>query len=92
MSHFEILEIQDLCKRNQNGQLGEYQVGCFRVGVGSFIFLSGNDPRRYLVSRIFIQPVCLYSSVLFAILFALYVNQLHDGRSKCDDDKCTCRQ
>lgn len=81
MSHFEILEIQDLCKRNPKRSAWRIPGWVFPYWSWLFLFFSGNDTRRYLGSRIFIQPVCLYSSVLFAILFSLYVNELHDGRS-----------
>lgn len=69
MSHFEILAPNQVgvCKRNQNGQLGEYQVGCFGVGVGSFFFRSWNDTRRYLVSKTFIQPIRVCCSLFFSL-------------------------
>lgn len=70
-------------EKSKTVSLANTRLGVSVFGVGPFFFLSGNDTRRYLGSRIFIQPVCLYSSVLYAILFSLYVNQLHDGRSKC---------
>lgn len=74
--HFEIMAIEHvghsrLMQEKQIIRLGKYHVG-FGVGVGPFSFFRGNDIRRWIVSRTFIQTVCLYSSVLF-LIFSLFV-------------------
>lgn len=78
ISHFEVLAIKQvghsrLMQEKQISRLGKYHVG-FGVGVGPFYYFRGSKTRRWIVSRISIQPVCLYSSVSFLDLFSLYVN------------------
>ena len=71
MSHFEILAPNQLWTyKTYAREIKSVSLANTRLGVSVLDFLfSLGDTRRYLVSRIVIQPVCLYSSVLFAILF-----------------------